>query len=396
MDIRPGIDAVAYASHEVRTYLHIIAGLAAMVDVDGPAGSNREAVSAIQLAAADADRVLGDLVVAHDEGDASSASVRWIIASQVWAPRVDIASWVRVWRSLASQHGTRIHVRVADSVPARVMGDAPHLRQIIAALISNAIKFSEGGNVRVHVAAEYGTAEHAWLAVEVSDDGLGIEVHALERIFEPRQQASEAVHARFGGSGMGLAVGRALARAMGGDITVRSRPGKGAAFKVTVPLVPALAVGPLDSGTTRSARGEARQRSDDTSIAAVSPAGPGGAHGLQLVRRLFREVSGLGGLDASPIDIEILGAVERERAEGRSPSLKSVQANLCRAKTVVKYHVDQLVDKQLLHVSTDERDRRRSVFVLTARAETLIAAFEKVVRELVDEYHPVDDESGRG
>jgi DNA-binding MarR family transcriptional regulator/anti-sigma regulatory factor (Ser/Thr protein kinase) len=387
---------MAYAKHEVRTCLHVIAGLAAMVEVDSRSGANREAVYAIQLAVADADRILGDMVLSPDLGPLRGPTVRWVIESRPWAPQVELPSWVSVWRSLVAEQGTRIHVHVADGVPGVVMGDAPHLRQILSALVANAIKFAAGGTIRVHAWADRTATGSVRLAIEVSDDGIGIEADALDRIFEPHQQASPAVHERFGGSGMGLAVSRELARALGGDIEVRSRPGHGAAFRVTVPLVSVPDIGLEAGDLSRGTAGALHQRRVDLTSAGPAASSRGAGHGLQLVSRLFREASGPGGVRASPIDLEILGAVMRERDKGRRPSLKSVQANLCRAKTVVKYHVDQLVEKQLLDVSTDENDRRRSVFVLTDRAEALIAAFEKVVQERVAQYHAAVAQSDLG
>ena len=114
--------------------------------------------------------------------------------------------------------------------------------------------------------------------------------------------------------------------------------------------------------------------------------GRGAAPGLNLLTQLFREARWGGGAQLSLTDIEILRVVVWERAAGRSPSLKSLQADLSRPKTVVKYHVDQLVRRHFLYMSTDMRDRRRSLVLLTERAESLIDAFEKTVRVHVAEY----------
>ena len=236
MRVRPGFDAIAYATHEVRTCLHIIAGLAAMVEPAGLSSSDRESVHAIQVAAADAHRIIDDLVLSSEHDGAEPATVQWVISLQPWAPRCDIAAWLAAWRSLAAKAGTRIHLECAGEVPGVVVGDAPHVRQIVAALISNALKFAAGGNVWVHVSVGRTALGREYLALEVIDDGVGIEKGALERIFKPGERADKAVHKRFGGSGMGLAVGRELARALGGDIEVRSQPGHGAAFRLAVPL----------------------------------------------------------------------------------------------------------------------------------------------------------------
>ena len=113
-------------------------------------------------------------------------------------------------------------------------GDAAKLDQIILNLCSNAVKFTPAGG-RVEVACERGDGR---VAVRVSDTGVGIPPDQTERIFEPFVQLGRDLTTAHEGTGLGLAISRDLARGMGGDLTVRSEPGKGSTFTLTLPMAP--------------------------------------------------------------------------------------------------------------------------------------------------------------
>jgi signal transduction histidine kinase len=128
----------------------------------------------------------------------------------------------------AAQKGIAIELREPG---AAVQGrtDGGKLRQILLNLLSNAVKFTSAGTVAVDISAADGRVHYA-----VSDTGVGIAPDDLERIFEPFVQV-DASHTRsFGGSGLGLAVSRRLARLLDGDLSVDSEPGAGSTFKLTV------------------------------------------------------------------------------------------------------------------------------------------------------------------
>lgn len=117
---------------------------------------------------------------------------------------------------------------------AWTMGDPSRCRQIVSNLVQNAKKFSAGGVVDVKLTEREGT-----FVVSVSDDGIGIEPEALERIFAPFEQVDASLGRKFEGAGLGLAISRALARAMEGDvICTRSTPGHGSTFELRLPKRP--------------------------------------------------------------------------------------------------------------------------------------------------------------
>jgi signal transduction histidine kinase len=126
--------------------------------------------------------------------------------------------------------GLAFELRIADEVPDHAHGDARRLRQVVANLVSNAVKFTETGSVDVRVSARQGSAGAVSLRVEVADSGIGVDPDALERMFEPFVQAEMSMTRTYGGTGLGLAIARELVELMGGLIGGESAPGRGSRF----------------------------------------------------------------------------------------------------------------------------------------------------------------------
>lgn len=138
-------------------------------------------------------------------------------------------------------------------LPRYLIGDEGKIRQVAVNLIGNAVKFTDRGLVAVRIAVGEGPGE-ARLVVEVEDTGPGIAREDLGRLFKPFEQTQAGVHAR-GGTGLGLALSRELARLMGGEVTVDSRLGAGSCFRFSVPVsvaeAPAERAAPESRGMTR-------------------------------------------------------------------------------------------------------------------------------------------------
>ncbi|MES2101161.1 MAG: ATP-binding protein [Pseudomonadota bacterium] len=118
-----------------------------------------------------------------------------------------------------------------------VRADAARLRQIIANLIGNAIKFTDRGSILLIVAVEAGAdGAPCRVRLRVRDSGVGMDDATAARVFEPFEQGDSGIDRRHGGTGLGLSVVRMLARLMGGDVSVRSRPGQGSEFRVDLLL----------------------------------------------------------------------------------------------------------------------------------------------------------------
>ena len=130
---------------------------------------------------------------------------------------------------------------IDDDLPRSVLGDPLRLRQILLNLIGNAIKFTEQGNVSVHLSHRAGTgpaAGRTCLEFTVADTGIGMTKEVVQRLYLPFMQADISTTRRYGGSGLGLSITRRLVELMGGTISVASTPRQGSSFTVVLPFEP--------------------------------------------------------------------------------------------------------------------------------------------------------------
>ncbi len=127
-------------------------------------------------------------------------------------------------------------LNVEETVPAALRGDPGRLRQILTNLISNAIKFTDQGEVIVRAGVVRDDSGHVELRFQVSDTGVGFEPDIQARIFDAFSQADESITRKFGGTGLGLAICKQLVNLFGGSIGVSSQPGRGSTFWFIVPF----------------------------------------------------------------------------------------------------------------------------------------------------------------
>jgi PAS domain S-box-containing protein len=146
----------------------------------------------------------------------------------------DAVDLVRDVLSLMETEATLRGLRLAGDLgrPVVIATDPRKLRQIVLNLVGNAVKFTDQGEVRVSLEQSDGS----WVTIRVRDTGPGIPPDQIERIFEPFTQVDQAHTREKGGTGLGLAVSRHLARLLGGDVQVHSAPGNGSTFSVTLPV----------------------------------------------------------------------------------------------------------------------------------------------------------------
>src|SRR5438552_4709218 len=132
--------------------------------------------------------------------------------------------------TMASAKNIHFFVHLLDEDQA-IQTDGTKLRQMLVNLLSNGIKFTDKGEVRVSCAVANGQLE-----VRIADTGVGIAAENIEDVFEPFWQAEQTATRRTGGTGLGLSVTRKLARLLGGDVSVASRIGAGTTFLLTLPM----------------------------------------------------------------------------------------------------------------------------------------------------------------
>ncbi len=149
----------------------------------------------------------------------------------------------------AQNKGLELLAYCSPELPLGLRGDPSRLRQVLLNLASNAVKFTQEGEVVLRAQLEDRTADSVLVRFEVTDTGVGIEPEETDRLFDAFSQADSSTTRRFGGTGLGLAISRQLVTAMGGTIGCDSQPGEGSTFWFSVPLQLAgdLALAPAPS-----------------------------------------------------------------------------------------------------------------------------------------------------
>jgi CheY-like chemotaxis protein len=161
--------------------------------------------------------------------------------------------------ALAAQKGLKCRLAIAPEAEGTYLGDPTRVRQILHNLISNALKFTDAGEIAVAVETDAG-----WLRMTVSDTGVGIAADQLDRLFQKFEQADASSTRRYGGTGLGLSICRDLCDLMGGEIAVESEPGHGTRFIVSLPLQRVGDAG--DAGATAASPSRAADTLDASAL----------------------------------------------------------------------------------------------------------------------------------
>ena len=230
---RAKTQTLAIVSHEIRTPLNGMLGMLQVMATEPMTPGQKQR-----------------LEVALESGETLTALLNDLLdSSKIEAGRLDLvatdfdltrmlARIEAAFGEVARKKGVALRIEVAPEAAGDWIGDKVRIGQILANLVSNAVKFTDQGEVRVSVSAP--TADG--ILVAVKDSGVGMDETTLDRLFAPYAQASATTSHTHGGTGLGLSISRSLARMMGGEIVVESAPGQGSCFTVSLPLQRGVAV----------------------------------------------------------------------------------------------------------------------------------------------------------
>jgi signal transduction histidine kinase/DNA-binding response OmpR family regulator/integral membrane sensor domain MASE1 len=225
---RAKTEFVANMSHEIRTPLNAVLGMTHLLGNTTLSGEQHKYVEMIRSSGNSLLSILNDVL------DFSKIEAgRMELAPAPFQLGAVLEAVATIMTVNAGEKDLELAIGVEPDVPQALDGDCHRLQQILVNLVGNAIKFTEKGAVSLLVEL---VAEPATLRFTVRDSGIGIAPEEVAQLFAPFSQADASMTRRFGGTGLGLTISRRLATLMGGDIGVRSTPGQGSEFTLTVPL----------------------------------------------------------------------------------------------------------------------------------------------------------------
>ena len=224
---RAKTELLAQVSHEMRTPMNAVLGFSDILARSPLRPEQAHYVEVLGHAGRQVFALINDLL-----DNARIESGRLELTSQPFNLMDLVDLQLELLRERAQGQGLWLRAFARTEATGWVLGDPQRVAQIVTNLVGNAIKFTKQGGVTVELSRD----DEGRVHIRVQDTGIGIAPDRLEHIFQPFEQADASIAREFGGTGLGLSITRSLARLMGGDVGVRSTPGEGSCFDVTLDL----------------------------------------------------------------------------------------------------------------------------------------------------------------
>jgi CheY-like chemotaxis protein len=226
--VREEATALAAFAHEIRTSLTGILALGELLVTAG-LGERESRWAAGVKGTAEHLASLINLVIDSAKADAAGL----VLQREPFHLRRLFDSVAASLSARAETKGVQTEAAMPGNLPKMVVGDAVRVRAALEGLVENAVKFTARGNITLELKSKPQGRGRLQLSFIVADSGIGLTPAEVKWLFRPFAQASEAVARRYGGAGLGLVFVKRVAKAMGGDLTVTSRPGRGSRFCLT-------------------------------------------------------------------------------------------------------------------------------------------------------------------
>ena len=252
---------LANTSHEIRTPMNAILGYAEMLLDSNRTDAERQ--NCVRTIRRNGEHLLA---IINDILDISKIEAQKLTVEKINCELPQfVADVIGLTRPWAQKKGLKYEIEFDRLIPRQIQTDPLRAKQVLVNLVSNAIKFTESGRIKIGIYREISYFTHT-IRFEISDTGIGMSSEEMARLFQPFMQADVSTTRRFGGTGLGLTISKRLARLLGGDITAQSEAGVGSTFvfrldggpRLGIPLVENLTAEQLSAAAVDTADEEIR------------------------------------------------------------------------------------------------------------------------------------------